>query len=461
MEILILKAGFSMKKVLFWVLMLLPFMGFSQVTNLYKIPLPSGYSSRIVGVAGSAADGETINGVVGADGLHWFSVDVGGQYLLYVDAAGGTNWTLAANWSNSPDGRTLWGGEDAENAILLSRNSTGGALGASGLQSNTINGGKVIDSTLTAADIDSRSLKGINIGLGEILAENLANLTVTGAKIANATVTGAKVANSTLTVDNMYAEGSYGTVFQSDGGNVVTEAPIQSAHIQDLTIATQDIAPLAVDSSKLDSGAAVLTINNIKGHLKFYAPVGPLTIQTIAPDTVKFITAPDTISLAFDPSRLSNMGAQGSLVAAQRDTFAHGNGNLIVFAFDDTTPEYIEATTVLGPGRPTGAAWVEIFYFSGSDNANRTAWRTRLRGLSPEEGVNSSPSGWYEGSQTISETLDNVNKISIAITNPVNALDGPGEVLRIDVGRYANNENDTAKNDVYVIAINFKYLIAY
>jgi len=82
-----------------------------------RIPLPtSGYSAQLVGIAGTRTSGETVAGAYDAAySQHEFEVSVAGNYILQVDAAGGSSWSTDTDWSDA-NGNFI-SGDDLDNHL--------------------------------------------------------------------------------------------------------------------------------------------------------------------------------------------------------------------------------------------------------------------------------------------------------------------------------------------------------
>lgn len=94
-----------MKKFLFMLLVLLALVGQALgQSSPVRVRMPdSTYSAILVGVAGTRTAGDTISGVWSTYyRMHEFSgVAATGRYKLYVDAAGGTSYTLVSTWGGT------------------------------------------------------------------------------------------------------------------------------------------------------------------------------------------------------------------------------------------------------------------------------------------------------------------------------------------------------------------------
>jgi len=87
------------------------------MANPVKIPLPnSSYSAQLRGVTGKNTEGIIIQGSYDANwDMYVFNVDISGPYELYVDPAGGTNYTKDSVWSG-PTGKWV-PGQDMIDAV--------------------------------------------------------------------------------------------------------------------------------------------------------------------------------------------------------------------------------------------------------------------------------------------------------------------------------------------------------
>jgi len=82
-----------------------------------RIALPgSGYSAQLVGIAGTRTSGETNSGTYDAHyKQHEFEVAVSGNYILQVDAAGGSSWSTDTDWSDANG--NFCSGDDLDNHL--------------------------------------------------------------------------------------------------------------------------------------------------------------------------------------------------------------------------------------------------------------------------------------------------------------------------------------------------------
>lgn len=91
-----------MKKYIFLLLIIVPFLLLAQSVP-YRIVMPgSTYSAQLRGVSGTRTSGLTITGGYSSTfKAHVFIVSVEGRYNLYYDASGGSTYTLDTGWSGS------------------------------------------------------------------------------------------------------------------------------------------------------------------------------------------------------------------------------------------------------------------------------------------------------------------------------------------------------------------------
>ncbi len=77
-----------------------------------KVRLPlSTYSAQLIGITGTSTAGITLSATYKASwDAHFFDVLISGPYDLWVDPAGGSNYSKDSNWSGST-GKVILGGD--------------------------------------------------------------------------------------------------------------------------------------------------------------------------------------------------------------------------------------------------------------------------------------------------------------------------------------------------------------
>lgn len=93
-----------MKKIymaILWVILIVS-VGFSQTRVEIKLPT-TGYAARLIGVAGTRTEADTVAGVYNrVRNKHIFDgIETSGLYKCYVDASGGTTWTEYTDWGGT------------------------------------------------------------------------------------------------------------------------------------------------------------------------------------------------------------------------------------------------------------------------------------------------------------------------------------------------------------------------
>jgi len=142
--------------------------------------------------------------------------------------------------------------------VIIANNIANGSITSTEIAANTILGYNIATNTITATNIANNTITGTKIAANTITATNIAAFTITGGKIANGTITSTEIASNTITGTNM--------LNATITGSKIATNTVTGTNIGVQTVTANNIANSTITGQQLIGNIVISTTGNVTAN---------------------------------------------------------------------------------------------------------------------------------------------------------------------------------------------------